>query len=252
MNYVFGVPTAKNVYYHVTQVLPWFWNHYVRRRPIGNLPPLYRCRGMQQREEKNVLQNGKAENRVQTQPADQDQPSPSPMPTTRIPRRPVPSSPGRELGQTQHVRDLYDPALMYEKLRRTELRLLVVLGFNVVVFWVSFTYALMQNLALDACPLCTATVRFTYGMLGTCLLLVLIRTTAISKISTGSSKNRADKFSRTFQTWLELADAVKNTKRRIMASLQVWCRSRVCAGYRRLEWTCVSHQLYPFSTRTFD
>ncbi|KAL8651947.1 MAG: hypothetical protein Q9226_004474 [Calogaya cf. arnoldii] len=45
MNYVFGVTTREHVNYQITKVAPWCYEHYVRRREVSPLAPLYRWAG---------------------------------------------------------------------------------------------------------------------------------------------------------------------------------------------------------------
>jgi len=45
MNYVFGVSTRRHVQYQLTEVLPWYFNRYIRLQKLEDmkdLPPLYR------------------------------------------------------------------------------------------------------------------------------------------------------------------------------------------------------------------
>lgn len=42
MNYVFGVTTRRHMDYQLNQVAPWCYRHYVRRRRVEDVPPLYR------------------------------------------------------------------------------------------------------------------------------------------------------------------------------------------------------------------
>ena len=42
MNYVFGVTTRRHVDYQIKEVAPWFYHHYIRRRKVEDVPPLYR------------------------------------------------------------------------------------------------------------------------------------------------------------------------------------------------------------------
>ena len=42
MNYVFGVTTRRHVTYQLEEVLPWYFNRYVRQLRLEDLAPLYR------------------------------------------------------------------------------------------------------------------------------------------------------------------------------------------------------------------
>ena len=42
MNWVFGVSTFRHTDYQINKVIPWYFDHYIRRKEGGKLDPLYR------------------------------------------------------------------------------------------------------------------------------------------------------------------------------------------------------------------
>ena len=56
MNWVFGARTARHADYQINKVAPWYFNHYIRRKEVGKLEPLYRH--VEKRNRDNHEENG--------------------------------------------------------------------------------------------------------------------------------------------------------------------------------------------------